>query len=246
MTESSPSARSGTEEAVNHGAEEPGPAADGTAADSTTTDSTTTDSTTTDSTTTDGSGADETPTDGASASGGATSATGPDGTDRTDGTAAAHDDGDVDALADHEDKAYKSELRKGLLIGLGGGLLVGLVVSMVLGALIWPGYLLGPGSPNDVAAKATSALSTKDGNALNAVTCQGPDGPTSQIPPRALQLITQATQPGPPRQTLDTEARAPLDLVISEQGQTQQLPSDMVLGVNNGSWCLAGLAQRQQ
>jgi len=239
MTESSPSARSGTEEAVDHGAEEPGPAADGT-----TTDSTTTDSTTTDSTTTDGSGADETPTDGASASGGATSATGPDGTDRTDGTAAAHDDGD--ALADQEDKAYKSELRKGLLIGLGGGLLVGLVVSMVLGALVWPGYLLGPGSPNDVAAKATSALSTKDVNALNAVTCQGPDGPTSQIPPRALQLITQATQPGPPRQTLDTEARAPLDLVISQQGQTQQLPTDMVLGVNNGSWCLAGLAQRQQ
>ena len=242
MTESSPSARSGTEEAVDHGAEEPGPAADGTAADSTAADSTTTDSTTTD-----GSAADETPTDGASASasGGATSATGPDG---TDGTAAAHDDGDGDgdALADHEDKAYKSELRKGLLIGLGGGLLVGLVVSMVLGALIWPGYLLGPGSPNDVAAKATSALSTKDVNALNAVTCQGPDGPTSQIPPRALQLITQATQPGPPRQTLDTEARAPLDLVISQQGQTQQLPSDMVLGVNNGSWCLAGLAQRQQ
>jgi len=72
MTESSPSARSGTEEAVDHGAEEPGPAADGTTTDSTTTDSTTTDSTTTDSTTTDGSGADETPTDGASASGGAT------------------------------------------------------------------------------------------------------------------------------------------------------------------------------
>jgi len=35
-------------------------------------------------------------------------------------------------------------------------------------------------------------------------------------------------------------------LVISQQGQTQQLPTDMVLGVNNGSWCLAGLAQRQQ
>ena len=151
-----------------------------------------------------------------------------------------------DALADQEDRAYRRELRKGLLLGVGGGVLVGLIVSLVLGALVWPGYLLSPGSPDDVAARVTAAFTAKDASALSALTCQGPDGPTSRIPDSALQVVSQATQPGPMRTTLDTEARGPLDLVISEQGQTQSLPSDMILAVNDGSWCLNGLAQRQQ
>ena len=219
MTEASQAGRAGTEEAGDA------------AADATTTGSDTPDESTT--------------AHGTTADAPAGTADGPAGSTETRSDAPT-DENDDDVLADHEDKAYKSELRKGLLVGVGGGLLVGLVVSMLLGAFVWPGYLLSPGSPDDVAAQATAALSNKDGTALDAVTCKGPDGPTSQIPPSALQLIARATQPGPPRQTLDTEARAPLDLVISEQGQTQQLPSDMVLGVNNGSWCLAGLAQRQQ
>ena len=46
------------------------------------------------------------------------------------------------------------------------------------------------------------------------------------------------------RLELDTQARAPVDLVLSAQGQVQQLPADLVLGVSDGRWCMTGISQR--
>ena len=163
-----------------------------------------------------------------------------------DGPAAGGPASDSEDLADEEDRAYRKELRKGLLLGLGGGVLVGLVVALLLGAFVWPGYLTGPGSPDDTAQKATTALAGKDAPGLDAVSCHNRSGQaTTQIPAQALQLIGRATSTGPTTQTLDNEARTPVDLVVSSGGQTQTLPTDLVLSVNDGSWCLNGLAQRQ-
>jgi hypothetical protein len=154
---------------------------------------------------------------------------------------------DEDELADAEDKAYRGELRKGLLIGLGSGLLVGLVVALLLGAFVWPGYLTGPGDPQTTADRATAALGAKDAAGIEAVSCKSPDGrPTASLPPQALQLIGKAAPAGPVQLTLDTEARVPVDLTLNAQGQSQTLPSDLVLGVDDGSWCLNGLAERTQ
>jgi hypothetical protein len=154
---------------------------------------------------------------------------------------------DEDELADAEDQAYRGELRKGLLIGLGSGLLVGLVVALLLGAFVWPGYLTGPGDPQETADRATTALGAKDSAGLEAVSCKAPDGrATAALPPQALQLIGRAAPAGPVQLTLDTEARVPVDLTLNAQGQTQTLPSDLVLGVDDGSWCLNGLAERTQ
>ena len=167
-------------------------------------------------------------------------------TDPSDGAHPAEDD-DVDALADAEDRAYKSEVRKGLLVGIGVGVVGGLVVSLVLGAFVWPGWFVGAGSPDDVATRSIAAFSARDVGALNAVTCTGTDGRlTSQISADALQEVAGATADGPATTTVDTEARAPMTLTLSAQGQTQALPSELVIGQNDGEWCLVGLAQRQQ
>jgi hypothetical protein len=44
---------------------------------------------------------------------------------------------------------------------------------------------------------------------------------------------------------LDTQAQAPVDLTLSAQGQTQDLPAAVVLGVTNGEWCMNGISQQQ-
>ena len=200
-------------------------------------------------------GSSPAPTEGADTPAGTSTET-PAGTsaDVAEGTGSAggehpagDDDGDVDALADAEDGAYKKELRKGLLLGIGTGVIGGLIVSLVLGAFVWPGWFVGAGSPDDVATRSIAAFSARDVAALNAVTCTGTDGKlTSQISADALQEVAGATADGPPTTTVDTEARAPMTLTLSAQGQTQSLPSELVIGQNDGDWCLVGLAQRQQ
>ena len=153
---------------------------------------------------------------------------------------------DEDDWADAEDKAYKRELRKGLAFGTAGGLVLGAVVALLLGAFVYPGYLGGPGSPDDTANQVVAALTSKDANAITELSCKGPDGaPVSQLSPQVLQLIGAVKPAGPTTTYIDTEARTPVDLTLTAQGQSQTLPSELVLGQSQGSWCLKGLAQRQ-
>ena len=149
--------------------------------------------------------------------------------------------------ADAEDKAYRKELRKGFAFGTVGGLLIGAIVALLLGALVWPGYLLGPGNPEDTANQVTAALGAKDGPTLDRLSCKGPDGRSvTQLSGQVLQYITKVAPAGPTTTLIDTEARTPIDVTLSVQGQTQTLPSELVLGETKGDWCLKGLAQRQQ
>jgi hypothetical protein len=135
--------------------------------------------------------------------------------------------------------------KKGFLLGVAGGALLVIVVG-ALAAFVWPGFLAGPGKPDDTAAAAVAALSSKNAAELEKVSCRDPDGkPTEQMPPQALQLIQTAKQAGPPHLSLDTMALAPVDLTLSAQGQTQNVPVSVVLGVTNGEWCMNGIAQRQ-
>ena len=154
---------------------------------------------------------------------------------------------DDEAWADAEDQAYKRELRKGLFFGLAGGLVVGAIVALLLGAFVYPGYLSGPGSPNDTSDEIVAALVAKDAPALDRLSCRAPDGsPVSQLSPQVLQLISAVRSSGPTTAFIDTEARTPVDLTLTAQGQTQTLPSEIVIGQANGDWCLKGLAQQQQ
>ena len=133
------------------------------------------------------------------------------------------------------------------MIGIGTGVIGGLIVSLVLGALVWPGWFVAAGSPNDVADRAIAAFSARDVGALNAVTCVGADGkPTSAIPADALQEVAGATADGAPVQTVDAQARAPMTVTLSAQGQTQALPFNLVLGQQDHAWCVVGLSSSQQ
>lgn len=137
--------------------------------------------------------------------------------------------------------------RKGLLIGLGSGALVGLVIGLAFAGLAKPTFLVGPGKPDGKSFEVTTALASKDAGGIAKATCQGPDGQLSQqLPPQAVQLIKSAKPTGPPRLSLDTEAVTPVDLTITEQGQTQTVPVDIVFGVTHGGWCMKGIEQRQQ
>lgn len=139
-----------------------------------------------------------------------------------------------------------SQGRKGLLLGA-GGVLVGAAAMFLVTAFLAPGFLAGPGSPDDAAAKATSALATKNAEELEKVACHGPDGKSiAAVPPDALALIQAANQTGPPQLALDTQAHAPVDLTVTaEGGQSQMLPAEVLLGVTGGEWCMSGIAQRQ-
>ena len=93
----------------------------------------------------------------------------------------------------------------------------------------------------------TAALSAKDGPTLDRLSCKGPDGRSvTQLSGQVLQYITKVAPAGPTTTLIDTEARTPIDVTLSVQGQTQTLPSELVLGETKGDWCLKGLAQRQQ
>ncbi|MBO0872014.1 MAG: hypothetical protein J2P19_01345 [Pseudonocardia sp.] len=141
--------------------------------------------------------------------------------------------------------ALRKATRKGLLLGLGASAVV-VIVVLALAAFVWPAGLVGPGKPDGKAAQAVAALASKNPGELEKASCHGPDGnPTAQLPPQALRLIQTVKQAGPPRLLLDTQARTPVDLTLSAQGQTQNIPIDVVLGVTRGEWCMAGIAERQ-
>jgi hypothetical protein len=220
----------------------------GSEADATTTDVMRTDATTTDAVTTDGDR-----TDAATSDAEATTETVPAATlpgekpaPTASGDAVPAADGDEE-WADAEDTAYRKELRKGFAFGAVGGVLIGAIVALLLGALVWPGYLLGPGSPDDTANQVTAALAAKDGPTLDRLSCKGADGRSvTQLSGQVLQYVTKVAPAGPTTTLIDTEARTPIDVTLSVQGQTQTLPSELVLGESKGDWCLKGLAQRQQ
>jgi hypothetical protein len=134
----------------------------------------------------------------------------------------------------------------GLVVALGAVAAVA-VVALTVTAFLAPGWVVNPGSPDDTATRATTALATKDAGGLDAVSCRNQQGrSTNPFPPDALPLVQTATPSGPPHLELDTQAVAPVDLVLSAPGRTQTLPADLVLAVTDGHWCMAGVSQRQQ
>jgi hypothetical protein len=149
-------------------------------------------------------------------------------TDDTDGT----DDDDLTNDDDDDDEPAGRPM--GLVIALGAVAAIA-VVALAVTALLYPGFLVNPGSPDDRAAQITTALATKDGAALDAASCRTPNGqPLNPLTPDALTLIQSAVPAGPAQLMLDTQARAPIALTLSAQGQTQTLPADLVLGVTDG------------
>jgi hypothetical protein len=142
--------------------------------------------------------------------------------------------------------APEKERRKGVLLGVGGAVLAVAALALVLAAFAWPGFLAGPGTPDDTATRAVAALASKDPVEVDKVSCRGPDGnAVSQLPPEALQVIQGATQTGAPQLLLDTQAQAPINLTLSAQGQTQDIAADVMLGVTDDEWCMTGIAQQQ-
>jgi hypothetical protein len=141
--------------------------------------------------------------------------------------------------------ARRKGRRQGLLLGVGISVLV-VIVALGVSALVWPGFLTGPGKPDGKASEATAALASKNSGQVDKVSCHGPDGKsTAQIPPQAMQMIASVKPAGPAQQLLDTEATAPINLTLSAQGQTQDVPAEVVLGVTKGEWCMKGISQRQ-
>jgi hypothetical protein len=134
--------------------------------------------------------------------------------------------------------------RKGVLIGAGA--LVALIAVLAVGAFVWPGFLAGPGKPDDTAAAAVASLGSKDPAAVDKVSCHDPDGKSlGQLSPEAMQLIQGAKSAGPATLVLDTQAQMPIDLTLSAQGQTQNIPASLVFAVDDGKWCMAGLSMRR-
>jgi hypothetical protein len=143
--------------------------------------------------------------------------------------------------------APEKERRKGVLLGVGGAVLAVAALALVLAAFAWPGFLAGPGTPDDTATRAVAALASKDPAEVDKVSCRGPDGnAVSQIPAEALQVIQGATQTGAPQLLLDTQAQAPVNLTLSAQGQTQDIAAEVMLGVTDDEWCMTGISQQQQ
>lgn len=131
-----------------------------------------------------------------------------------------------------------------MLLGVGAAVLV--IVALGLAAFVWPGLLAGPGKPDKVAAAASTALSGKNSAELDKVSCKGPDGKAvGELPQEALQLIGSARATGPVTMVIDTQAQQPIDLVLNSAGQSQNVPVNVVLGVDHGEWCMLGLSTRQ-
>ena len=175
-------------------------------------------------------------------------------TETVDETDHVEDDDEVedtdDELDDDDDDDDDEDEREGVarstfFATLGVAVVAVIGVLFLLGAYVWPA-ILGPGSPEDTGNQAVSALSAKDPGQLGAISCVRLDGtPAASFPPELLALVGKAAPAGPSKQTLDTEARVPVDLTLTQGGQSQTLPADLLLGVNHGDWCLNGISQRQ-
>lgn len=158
---------------------------------------------------------------------------------------------DTEAPEDAEGEAILAAQRrqrtKGLLVGLGTGLLVGIIAALAFTWLAKPEFLVGPGAPDGKSSEVTAALASKNADGIAKATCRTPNGSLSQqLPAQALQAIQSAKPTSGPQRALDTEAVTPVTLTITEQGQTQDLPVDIVFGVTNGQWCMRGITQQQQ
>jgi hypothetical protein len=160
--------------------------------------------------------------------------------------ATSTDDNTDDHDHDHDTDDGARRPGWGLVVAL-GVVAAAAVVALAVTAFLAPGWVVNPGSPDDTATRATTALATKDAGGLDAVSCRNQQGrSTNPFPPDALPLVQTATPSGPPHLELDTQAVAPVDLVLSAPGRTQTLPADIVLAVTDGHWCMAGVSQRQQ
>lgn len=136
--------------------------------------------------------------------------------------------------------------RRGSVIGIAVGAVGILAAVVTVLAFAWPGFLAGPGSPDAVADRAVAALSAQDGAALDQVTCRSPDGTAvSQLPPQLLQAVTGVDRTGAVTLLLDTQAQAPVTVTLQAQGQSQEVPAVLLLGVTGGEWCFGGLSQSQ-
>ena len=135
--------------------------------------------------------------------------------------------------------------RRPVLLGILAGFVVGFLVIGLVGAFLWPGNAVGPGSPDSVASEATAAFTAKDAAALDGLSCKAPDGKAIQpIDAQVFGVIASSKPAGPARLQMESEARVPLDLTITYQGQQQPLPVDLVLGETDRAWCLKGLTSR--
>ncbi|GAA4747273.1 hypothetical protein [Actinomycetospora chibensis] len=168
-----------------------------------------------------------------------------------DTPAAAVDDDDSgnsdDDLTDEDDDEDDDEPAgrpMGLVIALGAVAALA-VVALAVTALLYPGFLVKPGSPDARATEMTTALANKDAAALESLSCHDQQGLSSNpFPPDVMSIVQSATPSGPAELKLDTQARAPVDIVVSAGGQTQTLPADLVLAVTDGNWCMTGVSQR--
>jgi hypothetical protein len=139
----------------------------------------------------------------------------------------------------------RSGKRRPVLLGMLAGFVVGFLVIGLVGAFLWPGNAFGPGSPDPVASEATAAFTAKDTGALEALSCKAPDGKAIQpIDGQVFGVIASTKPAGPAHLQMESEARVPLDLTITYQGQQQPLPVDLVLGEADRAWCLKGLTSR--
>jgi hypothetical protein len=164
-----------------------------------------------------------------------------------DGGSAPVAAGDPAAPADEAEAAPGPRPgRRALVTGIVVGALGIVVAVLAVTAFAWPGFLAGPGSPDAEADRAITALSTQDGAALDQLTCHGQDGTAiSQLPPQLLQAITAVDRTGPTTLLLDTQAQAPVTVSLEAQGQSQDVPAGLLLGVTDGEWCFGGLSQGQ-
>ncbi|GLZ47727.1 hypothetical protein Acsp06_39120 [Actinomycetospora sp. NBRC 106375] len=158
----------------------------------------------------------------------------------------ASGDDDLDDTVDDDDEDDEDAPRRPWLTIALGAVAAAAIIALAVTSLIIPGWAVKPGSPDSVAERVSTALATKNPSELEAVSCHNQQGQaTNPFPPDALQIIQSARPAGPPRLELDTQAVAPMDLTLSAQGQTQNLPADIVLAVTDGDWCMAGVSQRQ-
>jgi hypothetical protein len=191
-------------------------------------------------------GAEETPTGSDTGTDAGTDPASDPASDPDEETAVASTDDDLDDdVDDLEDEDERRRPSWALTITL-GAVAVLAVAALAVTTLIVPGWAVKPGSPDDTANEVTTALALKDAGAIEAASCRNQQGGTANpFPPDLLGLITNVRTAGPARMQLDTQATAPIDLSASAGGRTQTLPADLILAVNDGQWCLAGISQRQ-
>lgn len=132
-------------------------------------------------------------------------------------------------------------------LSLGVGVAVVLVVAGVVTAVVLLREPAAPdlSTPEGVAYATGQALSSKDPEKLRAVSCDPAkfDGDVSASAVAVLEQpdITIAAHPAAEPAVTGNTATAKLDLTITYQGGTQDVPVTLQLTRRGAGWCLADL-----